>query len=264
MGSTQRRTFSAYGLSLADLGGDVEIRVGGSQIELEVSGGAEGEAEEIARNAAVSGGTLKVKGRAQQGGTTVSSTMQIGGVTIRSGVSTVSGGVHINTGGAVYVNGKLVTPGGSAGEQNGLLRVVVTVPRGTDVTIDEGSSAQYRIGDTEGALSIDSSGSVTLSAGRVSSLAAEVSGSGQIGVAEVLGGSIELDLRGSGGVKVSRGNATKVTARVSGAANVEFGGTAETLKARVSGVGNVYVQRVTGDVSDKVTGVGSVRVGQRG
>ncbi len=161
------------------------------------------------------------------------------------------------------------------------LDVAVRVPAGFPLDIDASGVTRYAVGPVGGPLKVGLSGASELEAAAVSTLNAELSGSGTISVQQA-SGAARLDLSGHGRIEVGRadmpslavslsgagelhidaGQVASLTLDQSGAGHVQVGATVGDAKVDLSGVGAVHFARVTGRLDKDVSGVGVVTVGE--
>jgi hypothetical protein len=127
--------------------------------------------------------------------------------------------------------------------------------------IHESGASTIRMGQS-GRLDVRISGAAQFHATRVRGMDVHLSGAGQVKVDE-LQGPMAAQVSGVGQVRVAQGRASNVRAGVSGIGQVAFDGEADALEASVSGMGTVRVRQVNGPVSRSVSGGGSVSVGGR-
>jgi hypothetical protein len=162
------------------------------------------------------------------------------------------------------------------------LQVTLHVPSGIPLNIDESGPADYRIGDLAGPLTLDLSGPVHFSSGRITGLQADLSGPADVHIAAIDGkihselsgpGSLEIgaahtpdatmEVSGVGGVHVASGSIGDLNVDSSGMAAIRVGATVTNAHVELSGVGGVTLARVTGTLTKDVSGVGEVSVGNR-
>jgi hypothetical protein len=160
------------------------------------------------------------------------------------------------------------------------LHVVLHVPAGAPLSIDESGPTQYQVGDLRGPLTLDLSGPVSFRAGRITDLEADLSGPADVYISAIDGkihtdqsgpGRLEIgtanaldanmDVSGVGGVQVSGGTIGNLHLENSGLAAVSVGATITNASVELSGVGSVRLARVTGSLTKDVSGVGEVSVG---
>jgi hypothetical protein len=161
------------------------------------------------------------------------------------------------------------------------LHLTVRVPAGSAMTIDESGSGRYRLGDIDGPLKLDLSGSADVQAGRMAGLTVDVSGSGDVHVA-ALHDKVGITLSGHGAVLVDRADAPALVADLSGAGSVQinaggigqvklddsgmgsmrFGASVGEATVNLSGVGSVHFAKLAGALHKDVSGVGTVTIGE--
>jgi hypothetical protein len=139
--------------------------------------------------------------------------------------------------------------------ETGDLFVKVTVPRGTDVNVQDLVGDAY-IGDTMGALRFDAAVSQA-KIGRVSKAKIELGGTGKIDIASVTG-ELSIDMGGSG--KITAGPTGSVKADIAGSGDAQFGNIGGGLSLDIAGSGDVTAAHVNGPVHIDIAGSGSVRI----
>jgi hypothetical protein len=154
------------------------------------------------------------------------------------------------------------------------------IGRGASVDFTNRGCGDWTIGDVQGRLRLNQSGSGDARAGSAGSgdlsvaatggivageirggLTAVSSGSGSIAVAAVFG-AVDARVAGSGDIDLASGAVGDMTVSIAGSGAVRLRGSAQTLRAAIAGSGDVTVTRVTGAVSKQVFGSGAVRVGR--
>jgi hypothetical protein len=135
------------------------------------------------------------------------------------------------------------------------LVVKVTVPKGTEVRIDD-LVGKTTVGDTYGPLHLEAS-ATQAKVGKVSSANISLAGTGRIDIAEVKG-PLDLDIAGSG--KVNVGPTQSVKADIAGAGDTALGPIAGGLKVDIAGSGDISSSRVNGPVKVSIAGSGSVNI----
>ena len=141
------------------------------------------------------------------------------------------------------------------------LRLVLRVPDGFGVSINEPGFGQYEVG-TVGPLRLDLSGAGTVGVARVAGLAAiNLSGAATVTIAQATADRLDAEMSGAGSVTVSQGRIGRVHVDVSGAGMVQVGGSVGDASVDLSGLGSVRFAVVTGRLTRKVSGAGSVSVG---
>ena len=108
-------------------------------------------------------------------------------------------------------------------------------------------------------LRISGSGNITgIGPLKPASMELDISGSGNIGLAELNSGFLDADISGSGDVNVGTGAATEEKLRISGSGSIDLSGvTATTVNTRTSGSGDVRVI-VSKQLDVNISGSGSV------
>ena len=135
------------------------------------------------------------------------------------------------------------------------LFVRVTIPRGTDVRVED-LVGNANIGDTYGVLHFGAA-ATTAQIGRVKEAHIEVGGSGKINVTQV-DGPLHLDVGGSG--KITVGSTQEVDADIAGSGDVTLGPVAGGMKIDIAGSGDISTPRVDGPVHVEIAGSGSVKI----
>jgi Putative auto-transporter adhesin, head GIN domain len=140
-------------------------------------------------------------------------------------------------------------------EHNGRMFIKVTVPKGTDVRIDD-LVGDANIGDTFGPVRLESTaGNSTV--GRTSAARIGMAGSGKMAVADVAG-ELRIDIAGSGHVMAH--NADSVRADIAGSGDATVGAIASGLKVDIAGSGDLTVSKVNGPVKVDIAGSGNVKI----
>ena len=106
-------------------------------------------------------------------------------------------------------------------------------------------------------VNLSGAGDVRVADLKAKSIEINLSGAGNV----LLGGSVadsELTVSGAGSIDADSLNTENTTVRVSGAGNAEVNAT-KTLDATVTGVGNITYAGKPGKVEQKVTGVGHIQ-----
>ena len=143
-----------------------------------------------------------------------------------------------------------------SGDYNrGSLNVKITVPRGSDVRVDD-LIGDAEIGDTMGPLHF-SAVSTNSTIGRVSDAHVSLAGSGKVTVGDI-GGDLRAETAGSG--KIITGNTKSVHADVAGSGAIETGAISGGLNLDIAGSGDFSAQRVSGSTHIDIAGSGSVRI----
>lgn len=177
-------------------------------------------------------------------------------------------------------------------------QIVIYTPRGVDVTaggavqgaigrsgtlkLSNSGCSSWTVADVAGAAEIHQSGAGEVRMGaaerldvrlsgaagiratriRQGGLEAQLSGAGNVRVAEVTG-PVDARVSGVGQIEVDGGRAPRVRASISGIGKVNFDGSTDDLDASISGLGSIRVREVTGSLTKSVSGGGSVHVGNR-
>jgi hypothetical protein len=137
----------------------------------------------------------------------------------------------------------------------GDLFVKVTVPRGTDVNVDD-LVGNANIGDTMGNLRFEAAASKA-HIGKVQQASIDLGGSGTIDIASVQN-ELRLDMGGSG--KVTTGPVGSVKADIAGSGDAHFGPIAGGLHLDIAGSGDVTTPHVNGPTHIEIAGSGTVRI----
>ncbi len=166
------------------------------------------------------------------------------------------------------------------GQFDPTLVIVVRVPAGFPVSIDESGAGRYAVGDVGGPLSLDVSGAAHIAALHASTLDIDLSGAGAVTLARAEGAAdikvsghgsvaiaqaampkLDIDLSGAGSVTIENGKVGSASVDESGFGQVSFGGEVGDAKVDISGAGSVHFGRLTGALEKDVSGAGSVSVG---
>ncbi len=140
------------------------------------------------------------------------------------------------------------------------LRLTITLPSGSDLSVREGGSGEYRITVPVNRLDLRLSGSGGLSAEQVAGrLDASLSGSGGGQVARMEGGDAIIRASGSGGMLVG-GRIGNLQVDLSGSGGVEVGAAGAAI-LETSGSGGIRTQSVNGPLSFEATGSGGLKLG---
>ena len=162
------------------------------------------------------------------------------------------------------------------------LTLVIRVPAGTNLAIDESSPTTYTLGDIGGVLTLDLSAPVQLNAASATDVKADLSGPGEVKIGQVRGkleadmsgpahiivahgdvSNADLQISGTGGFRLDSGAIGRLHVDSSGVASVHIGGTVGDADVQLSGVGSVHIAKLTGKLDKDVSGVGDVSVGER-
>lgn len=138
---------------------------------------------------------------------------------------------------------------------SGSLFITVTVPRGTDVTVED-LVGNATIGDTMGNLHFEAAAS-RAHIGKVAKASVSLGGSGRIDIASVEG-QLNLDVGGAG--KIMVGPTGSVKADIAGSGDATFGPIAGGLSLDIAGSGDVTATHVNGPVRVEIAGSGTVRI----
>lgn len=258
------RNLAASKLRLTDIPGTARVLVGGGpHMSLELTG-PEKPTDDVKWE--VRDGTLHVEGpKGAGGGSMMVNTFGPGGRSV-STVSFGRGGSVVSVGGqtviasggrTVIVDGQVITPGGSGGEERAEL--TVTVPAATPVMISDDSAGVYEVGSTGGTLDVKAGGAGSVTAGDVDAARVSVRGAADVGIASVRR-ALRVDVAGSGDVRVRGGQVDRLQVSVAGSGDVRFGGTADEADLSVAGSGDIRVDTVTGSLRKNVSGSGDIDV----
>jgi hypothetical protein len=140
-------------------------------------------------------------------------------------------------------------------EHNGKLFITVTVPKGSDVRVEDLVGNAY-IGDTYGPLRLETTaGDSTV--GRTASASISMAGSGKTQVGDVAG-ELLLEIAGSG--RIMAHNAGNVRADVAGSGDAFVGAIANGVSIDIAGSGDFTAQTVNGPVKISIAGSGNVKI----
>jgi hypothetical protein len=137
------------------------------------------------------------------------------------------------------------------------LSVKVTVPRGSDVRVEE-LIGDAQIGDTMGPLHFGAI-STKSTIGRVGEAHISLAGSGDVKIADIAG-DLHAETAGSG--KIVTGNVKSVHADVAGAGSIATGRIDGDLHLDIAGSGDFAAPSLNGGVHVSIAGSGSVRIAQ--
>jgi hypothetical protein len=177
------------------------------------------------------------------------------------------------------------------------LTLTLTVPAGLPINITEAQGTDYTIGDTNGPLTVSSTGTGDVSAGAITGLKADLAGDGDLQIARATGpivatlsknGDLDiananapattLTLDGDGDVNIAAGNLGALNATLSKAGDlrvpasssaalvlsadgdVDLGPVSGQLTATLTGDGDLSVARVGGDANIRSTANGDVTI----
>lgn len=173
---------------------------------------------------------------------------------INISVDNISGG-NINIAGGLFVGGSITGSNIygnsiSTGDDSSV-SVIITTPRGVDVSIDVAGDLNCEIGDLQSDITVDTDGDLIFNAKRLTGFDAVVSGSLKASIDNFENGQCDLEVSGSCKLTIPSGNIEELVADVSGSASLQIN--AETNKAilDVSGDlrGNLRAHTVSRDVS---------------
>lgn len=127
--------------------------------------------------------------------------------------------------------------------------------------IDQAGSGNTRAGSaTMADLAVAGAGRIATRA-VARGLTAISSGSGDIDVAEIASGPMDVRIAGTGNIDVAKGEADAMSASIAGSGDVKMGGVAQSLVASITGPGDVMVAKVRGRITRRTFGSGQVKVG---
>jgi len=159
------------------------------------------------------------------------------------------------------------------------LVLTLHVPPNAPLAIEDSGAPDYRIGAIGGPLTLNVSGAVHASAAAVTSLTVDLSGSGQVTVAEVTG-PLKADISGAGGLDIAHATMPAAKLEISGSGDIHLGGgtigklslsgsgmaklrvdsTVHDADIELSGAGSVHFAKLTGTLTKDVSGMGAVLV----
>jgi hypothetical protein len=161
--------------------------------------------------------------------------------------------------------------------------VMIHVPAGTPIDIDNADSTDFVIGAVGGALHASLSGSGNISEETVTALDLKITGSSDVRVGQLSGAtsiqiagsgdvkiasatipSMKIDIRGSGDVSVGQGQIDMLSASVAGSGDITIHSTVKDAALATTGSGDIDVIKVTGALSSSKAGSGSIRIGRAG
>lgn len=146
----------------------------------------------------------------------------------------------------------------SRGKQT--LRLVITLPAGSDLLVREGGSGEYRVTVPLGRLDLRLSGSGGLTAAQVGGrLDAALSGSGGGVIAQMAGGDAAIRASGSGGMQVG-GRIGNLQVDLTGSGGVELAAAGPAI-FETSGSGGIRAESINGSLSFDATGSGGLKLG---
>lgn len=188
--------------------------------------------------AAVVSGRLVVKGPEAQD--PEASSVSLSGLIVREGT--------------VVINSQETTGVRNADE----LTLRISVPEGLPIGIDRLVGAAV-IGDTKGRIDANlAAGALEL--GQVADAELEISGSGTISAAKVVG-ALGVRLTGSGEVRIEDSELSDLSAELSGAGNLWLGGRAERADLALTGAGDLHVEQVAQKPRIRLQGAGQITIG---
>ncbi|PWU23368.1 hypothetical protein C5B42_03210 [Candidatus Cerribacteria bacterium 'Amazon FNV 2010 28 9'] len=200
-------------------------------------------------------------------------TVYVGGAegpSIGSGINISGGSIHIgsvgrgnlmsniNIGGVSIVSGNVIIGGGSGGSQP-QATITVSVPKGAKVNLN-GDWYSANVGNTEGNLFINSTGSGDVQVGKVKNATVIIKGSSDVEIDEAQG-NVSIRIIGAGDVRIKGGAIGSLNTDIIGSGDVTIRTEAEEADLNVVGAGDIYVSRVKKRPSKNVTGAGSIKVG---
>ncbi len=160
------------------------------------------------------------------------------------------------------------------------LTVVVEVPPGAALSIDDAGQAAYRIGAVGGSLAVDLTGHSTLEDASATATSLDLSGATRLTLHHVAGRvtvdaagdsgvmvdeieapTLSLDLSGLYHVAIGTGAIGALSVDASGAGDVAIGGTTGSAKVSLSGDAHVRIATLTGPIERDVSGVATVETG---
>jgi hypothetical protein len=137
----------------------------------------------------------------------------------------------------------------------GKLFIKVTVPKGTDVRIED-LVGNATVGDTYGPLRLETTaGDSTV--GRVANARIEMAGTGKTSIADVAG-ELRVEIAGSG--RVTAGHAGNVRADIAGSGDAQIGAIGGGATIDIAGSGDFTASKVNGPVKVSIAGSGNVKI----
>jgi hypothetical protein len=215
------KTFQASSLRVEDVVGNVHVNVQDGPMRVDVSGSRQ----------MISGVTLKTDG----------------------GVLHIQGGEFDNVN--VWDWKKWFDFSNIQDQRNGKLFIKVTVPRGTEVRIED-TIGDTTIGDTFGKVHLETTAG-NASVGRTSEAHIEMNGSGKASIGDVQG-DLHLEIAGSG--HLVGHNAGHVHAEIAGSGDAVMDSIATGVGIDITGAGDFTAQRVNGPVKVDIAGSGNVKI----
>jgi len=140
-------------------------------------------------------------------------------------------------------------------DNSGKVFIKVTVPKGTDVRIED-LVGDATIGDTYGPVHLETSaGDATV--GRVTKANVALDGSGKIAIADVAG-DLRLEIAGSG--RVTAGHAGSVRAEIAGSGDTQIGVISGATNIEIAGSGDFTAAKISGPLHVEIAGSGNVKI----
>ena len=178
------------------------------------------------------------------------------------GSSSSGGGITIVGGdiitGSIFRRGNMTTVISSGNGGTDTVNITIRVPQGTPVKANR-VLGNVVIGDTDGPLTIDTQGSHSTHAGRITSAQVTVQGSGSVHIQEA-NGTVIATVQGSGDIEIKDGSMPSLIATVQGSGDINVGGSATTANLTVMGSGDIQVTHVQHRPIKSVVGSGDIRV----
>lgn len=137
-------------------------------------------------------------------------------------------------------------------------KVIVVVPPGLALRVD--GCREGKIGDLGGMLTLSMTGSDSISVGKVQGAAVKLMGSGDVEIAEVGGGDLELDIMGSGEIHVAGGTAAKGALTISGSGDISCLAVIAKASLRILGTGNITTVTPGEIVEKSILGTGDIEI----
>ena len=138
------------------------------------------------------------------------------------------------------------------------LTLRISVPEGLPIGIDHLVGAAV-IGDTKGRVEANlAAGELAL--GQVADAELELSGSGTISAAKVVG-ALGVRLTGSGAVRIEDSELSDLSAELTGAGSLWLGGRAERADLALTGAGDLHVEQVAQKPRVHLQGAGNITIG---
>ncbi len=160
------------------------------------------------------------------------------------------------------------------------LELLVRVPPGFALSIDDAGAPDYAIDRVGGTLALQLAGAVRLRDPEVATLAAtlaghdavvlgrvrgavqvELAGSGSLDIEEAAMPALAASVSGVGQVTVARGDIGSVALEDNGRGTIRIGATVGTGSAAIAGFGSIVLARVTGPLTRESSGLGTITVG---